>query len=176
MQSGGFGSFSKGFGTAAAGLLEAEVVTADGKVRIANACTNPDLFWALKGGGGGSFGVITKLTLRTHELPEFFGFVGGKIKAQSDAAFRDHLAALAKSISAVGVCNVCGGEGRNRCTNCHGQKETKIVCQKCKGKGHTISSLGAQVLCNPCKATGYSLLIKCEKCKDGFYECKQCDK
>src|SRR6185436_13496024 len=89
VQSGGFGSFSKGFGTAAAGLLEAEVVTADGKVRIANACTNPDLFWALKGGGGGSFGVITRVTLRTHELPEFFGFVGGKIKAQSDAAFRE---------------------------------------------------------------------------------------
>ena len=89
VQSGGFGSFSKGFGTAAAGLLEAEVVTADGKVRIANACTNPELFWALKGGGGGSFGVVTKLTLRTHELPEFFGFVGGKIKAQSDAAFRE---------------------------------------------------------------------------------------
>ena len=89
VQSGGFGSFSKGFGTAAAGLLEAEVVTADGKVRIANACTNADLFWALKGGGGGSFGVITRVTLRTHELPEFFGFVGGKIKAQSDAAFRE---------------------------------------------------------------------------------------
>jgi len=89
VQSGGFGSFSKGFGTAAAGLLEAEVVTADGKVRIANACTNPDLFWALKGGGGGSFGVITRLTLRTYELPEFFGFVGGKIKAQTDAAFRE---------------------------------------------------------------------------------------
>jgi FAD/FMN-containing dehydrogenase len=89
VQSGGFGSFSKGFGTAAAGLLEAEVVTSDGKVRIVNACTNPDLFWALKGGGGGSFGVITKLTLRTHELPEFFGFVGGKIKAKSDAAFRE---------------------------------------------------------------------------------------
>jgi FAD/FMN-containing dehydrogenase len=89
VQSGGFGSFSKGFGTAAAGLLEAEVVTADGKVRIANACTNPDLFWALKGGGGGSFGVITRVTLRTHELPQFFGFVGGEIKAKSDAAFRE---------------------------------------------------------------------------------------
>jgi FAD/FMN-containing dehydrogenase len=89
VQSGGFGSFSKGFGTAAAGLLEAEVVTADGKVRIANACTNPDLFWALKGGGGGSFGVITRVTLRTHELPEFFGSASGKIKAQSDAAFRE---------------------------------------------------------------------------------------
>ena len=42
VQGGGFGSFSKGFGTAAANLLEAEVVTADGTVRIANAIQNPD--------------------------------------------------------------------------------------------------------------------------------------
>ncbi|GAC1661547.1 MAG: FAD-binding protein [Steroidobacteraceae bacterium] len=91
VQSGGFGSFSKGFGTAASGLLEAEVVTADGQVRIANACSNPELFWALKGGGGGSFGVITRLTLRTHALPEFFGAAWGTIRAQSDAAFRNLL-------------------------------------------------------------------------------------
>jgi len=88
VQSGGFGSFSKGFGTAAAGLLEAEVVTADGEVRIANECTNPELFWALKGGGGGTFGVVTRLTLRTHDLPEFFGAAWGTIKASSDEAFR----------------------------------------------------------------------------------------
>lgn len=44
VQSGGFGSFSKAFGTAAAGLLEAEVVTADGTLRVANACMNSDLF------------------------------------------------------------------------------------------------------------------------------------
>src|SRR6201981_1962791 len=49
VQAGGFGSFSKQFGTAAANLIEAEIVTADGQVRIANACTNPDLFWGLKG-------------------------------------------------------------------------------------------------------------------------------
>ena len=49
IQSGGFGSFSKRYGMAAASLLEAEVVTADGAVRIANACTNPDLFWGLEG-------------------------------------------------------------------------------------------------------------------------------
>ena len=48
IQSGGFGSFSKTYGLAAAGLLEAEIVTADGLVRIANACTHPDLFWASK--------------------------------------------------------------------------------------------------------------------------------
>ena len=85
---GGFGSYSKNYGTAAASLLEAEIVTADGAVRIANACTHPDLFWALKGGGGGTFGVVTRLTLRTHALPEQFGFVSTSIHAASDEAFR----------------------------------------------------------------------------------------
>ncbi len=88
IQSGGFGSFSKAYGMAAASLLEAEIVTADGAVRIANACTNPALFWGIKGGGGGSLGVVTRLTLRTHSLPEFFGGVFTTIKATSDTAFR----------------------------------------------------------------------------------------
>lgn len=88
IQSGGFGSFSKRYGLAAACLLEAEVVTADGAVLIANACSHPDLFWALKGGGGGTFGVVTKLTLRTHDLPETFGGVTADITATSDAAYR----------------------------------------------------------------------------------------
>jgi len=88
VQSGGFGSFSKAYGLAAASLLEAEIVTADGVVRIANACTNPELFWGLKGGGGGSLGVVTRLTLRVHKLPETFGAVNMTIKAASAAAFR----------------------------------------------------------------------------------------
>jgi FAD/FMN-containing dehydrogenase len=87
-QGGGFGSFSKGFGSAAANLLEAEVVTADGAVRVVNAFQDPDLFWALKGGGGGTFGVVTRFTLRTHELPEYFGGVGATISASSDAAYQ----------------------------------------------------------------------------------------
>ena len=87
IQSGGFGWFSKAFGTAAAGLLEAEIVTADGQVRVVNACIDPDLFWAIKGGGGGTFGVVTRVTLRTHKLPTFFGSAYGNIKAQSDGAF-----------------------------------------------------------------------------------------
>jgi len=88
IQSGGFGSFSKHYGLASAGLLEAEVVTADGKIRIANACKNPDLFWALKGGGGGSFGAVSKLILRVRELPEFCGGAIFTVKAASDNAFR----------------------------------------------------------------------------------------
>jgi len=94
IQSGGFGSFSKNYGLAAASLLQAEIVTADGKALIANASTNPDLFWALKGGGGGSLGVVTKVTLATYELPAYFGRVGGLIKANSDAAFRNLVGAF----------------------------------------------------------------------------------
>ena len=90
---GGFGSFSKAYGTAGASLIEAEVVTADGDVRIANTCSNPDLFWALKGGGGG-FGVVTRVTLRTHELPEYFGGASAILKASSDDAYRRLIAKI----------------------------------------------------------------------------------
>jgi FAD/FMN-containing dehydrogenase len=90
---GGFGSFSKAYGTAGASLIEAEVVTADGEVRIANACSNPDLFWALKGGGGG-FGVVTRVTVRTHELPEYFGGASATLKASSDDAYRRLIAKI----------------------------------------------------------------------------------
>ena len=88
IQSGGFGSFSKNYGMAAAALLEAEVVTTNGVVRIANPCTNPELFWGIKGGGGGSLGVLTRVTLRTRELPDFFGGVFATVNAKSDNAFR----------------------------------------------------------------------------------------
>ena len=56
-------------------------------MRTVNACTDPDLFWAIKGGGG-SLGVITKVTLRTRELPAFFGGAFLTIKATSDAGGR----------------------------------------------------------------------------------------
>jgi FAD/FMN-containing dehydrogenase len=88
VQSGGFGSFSKRYGTAAGWLLQAEVVTADGMLRTVNSQSDPDLLWALKGGGGGNWGVVTKLTLRTHELPAYFGAAYGAIKAAADPAFR----------------------------------------------------------------------------------------
>ena len=92
VQGGGFGNFSKRYGLAAASLLEAEIVTADGKTRVVNAAQQPDLFWALKGGGGGTFGVVTRLTLATHELPATFGSVKLDVQAHSDEAYRQLLA------------------------------------------------------------------------------------
>jgi len=87
VQTGGFGSFSKYGGLGAASLLEAEIVTADGRIRTVNACRDPDLFLALKGGGAG-FGVTTRLTLATRPLPERFGFLGRTIQATSEPGFR----------------------------------------------------------------------------------------
>lgn len=106
---GGFGSFSKRFGTAASNLLEAEVVTADGKVRVVNAYRDPELFWALKGGGGGCVGIVTRLTLRTHDLPGTFGAVFGEIQADSDDAYRA-LTAEALRFYRDALCNPGWGE------------------------------------------------------------------
>ncbi len=86
VQTGGFGSFSKYGGLVAASLLEAEIVTADGKIRVVNECRDPDLFAALRGGGAG-FGITTRLTLATRPLPDRFGFFGQTITASSDAAY-----------------------------------------------------------------------------------------
>ncbi|ABK90143.1 FAD-binding oxidoreductase [Francisella tularensis subsp. novicida] len=88
-QGGGFGSWSKEYGTGAGGIVQAEVVTADGKVMIANECQNQDLFWAIKGGGGGTYGIVTNLTLRTHKLPSHFGLISGEITADSDKAYKN---------------------------------------------------------------------------------------
>jgi hypothetical protein len=68
------------------------------------------------------------------------------------------------------------GPGPLRCTNCHGKKETRWDCAACKGTGKKRDELGYELPCYPCRGRGYDKLLKCEKCKDGFYDCKQCDK
>jgi len=69
---GGVGYLARKWGLSIDALRAAEIVTADGQVLTASASENPDLFWALRGGGG-NFGVVTKLQFVLHELPEFTG-------------------------------------------------------------------------------------------------------
>jgi FAD/FMN-containing dehydrogenase len=64
---GGIGRLARKFGLTIDSLLGANMVTPDGKLRKVNAQENPDLFWAIRGGGG-NFGVITSFEFRLHEL------------------------------------------------------------------------------------------------------------
>ena len=91
---GGFSSFSRLLGTAAGNVLEMEVVSADGSVLVVNDHQHPDLFWALRGGGGGTFGVVTKVTYRTHAALTALGGVGATIRASSDRTYRALVAAV----------------------------------------------------------------------------------
>ena len=64
---GGGGWLDRKFGLACDNLVSAEIVTADGDLMTASADENPDLFWALHGGGG-NFGVATSMSLKLHEI------------------------------------------------------------------------------------------------------------
>lgn len=65
-------------------VLELTVVTADGEHRIANSHQDRDLFWALRGGGGGTFGVVTSVTYRSHPNGQIIvGFLTTSIKTNT---------------------------------------------------------------------------------------------
>ena len=88
-QGSGFGSYALRYGTAAGNVLELTVVTADGEIVVANEFQHADLFWALRGGGGGTFGVVAEMTVRTHPIPASSGAVTGVIRAVDDDAYRE---------------------------------------------------------------------------------------
>ncbi len=71
---GGSGYLVRVHGLTIDNLLAVEIVTADGQVRLVDATTDPELFWALRGGGG-NFGVVTRFRYQAHALPRITGGV-----------------------------------------------------------------------------------------------------
>ncbi|KAK5994626.1 FAD-linked oxidoreductase ZEB1-like protein [Cladobotryum mycophilum] len=104
-QGGGVGSFTTTYGLMADNAVEFEVVTADGEVRIINQCNDPDLFWAMRGGGGGTFAVLTKYRVQVYpSLPiHVYTFtanitgVGKGTNATTNVALREILTAHAQN-------------------------------------------------------------------------------
>ncbi len=69
---GGVGYLVRKYGLTIDSLLAAEVVTADGQIRHVDEQTHPDLFWAIRGGGG-NFGVVTRFKFQLHQVPSVVG-------------------------------------------------------------------------------------------------------
>lgn len=98
---GGFGWLARKYGPSCDNVLEAEVVTADGKVMTASSTENTDLFWAIRGGGG-NFGVVTSFLFQAHSLSTI---VGGLIAYPRDDAatvlrgYRDFVTTAPKDLT-----------------------------------------------------------------------------
>jgi FAD/FMN-containing dehydrogenase len=112
---GGVGWFVRLWGLAIDSLESAEVVLADGRVVTASATSEPDLFWAIRGGGG-NFGVVTRFTFRAHPLPD--GVVSGAIDLAPDAdlaavftAWRDALRVAPEELTTTYLGMPSFGEG-----------------------------------------------------------------
>ena len=104
---GGEGWVRRKYGLASDNLISAQVVCADGQMRTASADANPDLFWALRGGGG-NFGVVTSFTFRCHPVGPTVAFAG-VFHPVSDAEnvyrrFRDWARSAPDEISALIGC------------------------------------------------------------------------
>lgn len=98
---GGVGFLSRKYGLTIDSLLAAEVVTADGELLTVDAENHPDLFWAIRGGGG-NFGVATRFKYRLHEVPTI---VGGILMlpatAENVAAFISEAEAAPNELSSI---------------------------------------------------------------------------
>jgi FAD/FMN-containing dehydrogenase len=98
---GGIGHLSRKCGLTIDNLLEAEVVLANGEQVRASADENPDLFWAIRGGGG-NFGVVTSFLFRLHEVGTIFGgptFWAAEQGAEVLSAYRELILAAPRELN-----------------------------------------------------------------------------
>jgi hypothetical protein len=93
---GGYGLLSPRYGLATDNLLSAELVLADGRVVTASALENPDLYWALRGGGG-NFGVVTAMQIALHPAREVLAGMMLFPWRDADTVLRGYASAMASA-------------------------------------------------------------------------------
>ncbi len=99
---GGYGLLSSRFGLALDNLLSADIVLSDGRCVTADAHDNPDLFWALRGGGG-NFGVVTSLRIRLHHQSSVLAGLILFPWEQASAALKRYASVMASAPDELGV-------------------------------------------------------------------------
>jgi FAD/FMN-containing dehydrogenase len=114
---GGIGVLARKYGLTCDRLVGATVVTSDGQARTVSASAQPDLFWALRGGGGGNFGIVTSFTFATVPAPSLTSFQ----LAYPAGAVADAFAAWQPWIRSApdelwSNFNITGAAGRSTCT------------------------------------------------------------
>jgi FAD/FMN-containing dehydrogenase len=101
---GGVGWYSRRHGLACNRVRSLEIVGADGQLRRVNASGDPDLFWALRGGGGG-FGIVTSVEFELLEIPEVYAgalFFGFERAEEVLRAWREWTAGVPEEMTSVG--------------------------------------------------------------------------
>ncbi len=114
---GGHGLAGRRFGLTSDNLLAARIVTADGHVRHVDAETNEDLYWACRGGGGGNFGVVTGLTLKTHRVSRasyFFVSWPWSQASEAIAAWQRFAPEAPRALTSILSLSTTGGSGSPR--------------------------------------------------------------
>jgi len=99
---GGIGHLSRGRGLSLDNLVSADVVTADGRFLVASERSNPDLFWALRGGGG-NFGVVTSFEYKLHPVKDVYvGLVFFELRAAKEILefYREFIAKAPEQLGA----------------------------------------------------------------------------
>lgn len=109
---GGFGLASRAWGLASDNLVSVQIVTADGRVLVADKSHHADLFWACRGGGGGNFGIATRFTFRTHPVSQGSYFIATWPWAQVEQVLASFLHWAPNQPDALGsLCRLAAGPG-----------------------------------------------------------------
>ena len=107
---GGFGLASRAWGLASDNLRSVQIVTADGKILSADPSHHSDLYWACRGGGGGNFGIVTRLVFRTHSVSQGSYFIATWPWAQVEDVLASFLHWAPTTPDALGsVCRLATG-------------------------------------------------------------------
>src|SRR5829696_7299149 len=165
---GGHGLAGRRFGLTSDNLLAARVVTADGRARHVDADTNEDLFWACRGGGGGNFGIVTSLNLKTHRARGGSWFSVAWPWSQADealAAWQRFAPEAPPALTSIFSLGTSGGSGSPRVAAV-GQyfgnlaKLHRLVGPLTRVAGASLSSGGW---------TYFSLVLRWAGCLDGGF-------